>query len=386
MAICKAVFLDVGGTLLDMGDPEGAYRDVLQRHGYDLPPDELHRCLLDAQQTARQRRAARTNDFTVDAEKARAWRIEMASDFLRRADVKRDFEECLSDIQASWIGTSVFHLFPETRSVLAQLKEAGMTLVAVSNWESRLVQLCASHSIAQYLDHILASEAEGYIKPGTRLFELALERADVGPNDVVHVGDSMLEDIQSAESVGIKSVLVRRRGAKQRQSAVVGPDSIDAAPSGHSPCIPSLEPLPRLVTAKAWLRGKVTTGKGEARGFTQIPWVRQQLIGKLGFEPYPGTLNVRIEETDGIVAWMALRARPGIDIEPEDGFCAARCYPVDVEGQIRAAIILPLVAGYSADVVEVVGPVSLRDALGLSDGSAVTLAVCLASQASSALR
>jgi 2-phosphoglycolate phosphatase len=69
-----------------------------------------------------------------------------------------------------------------------------------------------------------------------------------------------------------------------------------------------------------------------------------------------------------------LRDTPGLPIVPPDGsWCAARAYRVRLNDRIPAAIVLPEVAGYPGEQVEVVAGVSLRDALALADGDAVSV-------------
>ncbi len=118
------------------------------------------------------------------------------------------------------------------------------------------------------------------------------------------------------------------------------------------------------------IRGVVREGKGEARKFTQLSWVLQQIRDKLGFDTYPGTLNL---ETNDDSALEALRATSGIAIEPAPGFCAARCYRVRLNGQVDAVWIVPEVEGYPADQIELIAGVSLRDTLHLKDGNIVTV-------------
>lgn len=118
------------------------------------------------------------------------------------------------------------------------------------------------------------------------------------------------------------------------------------------------------------LSGIVRSGQGEAREFTQLDWVRAQFIAKLGFEPYPGTLN--LETSDG-AAPAALRTARGIIIEPAPSFCAARCYRVKLNGRVDAVWIVPEVADYPHGQVELIAPISLREALGLKDGTVVTV-------------
>ena len=44
------------------------------------------------------------------------------------------------------------------------------------------------------------------------------------------------------------------------------------------------------------LSGTVVSGRGEGRKYVELEWVKQQVKEKLGFDPYPGTLNLRLDE------------------------------------------------------------------------------------------
>jgi CTP-dependent riboflavin kinase len=125
--------------------------------------------------------------------------------------------------------------------------------------------------------------------------------------------------------------------------------------------------------AVAVVRGRVARGEGEGAAFTQLAWARAAFVRLLGIDPFPGTLNLAPEDA---AAWAALRARPGIAIPPPDAtFCAARAWKVRVAGRIDAAIVVPEVAGYPDDKIEIIAAVSLRDALGLVDGDVVAVEV-----------
>lgn len=357
----RAVFLDVGGTLLEMGSPEQAYCDILAQHGHRVSPEQVSGWLEQARlETRRRFPPAPSPDHTISAERELARRQAMVETFLGLVGVTDRFDACRGAIRDSWLGTTVFRVFPEAVSVLAQLKRAGLVLGVVSNWEPRLAQLCANHGLAAHLDFILASEAEGFAKPGPRLFQMALERAGVEPGEALHVGDNLVEDVRAAESLGIRAVLVQRQGQPRAE---------------HSPTVTSLEAVVPLATAAAWIKGRVESGRGEAAGFTALGWVQRQVARRLGFRPYPGTLNLRLVDEQELATWRWLQQQPGVPIEPSPGYCAARCFRVSVEGRYEAAIVLPLVPHYPPDVVEVLAPLSLRQALGLADGTAVTLAV-----------
>jgi CTP-dependent riboflavin kinase len=58
---------------------------------------------------------------------------------------------------------------------------------------------------------------------------------------------------------------------------------------------------------------------------------------------------------------------------PDD--CDARCFHVVIEGQVDAAIVLPEVAGYPLNQVEVIATICVRDALGIDDGDWLSLEI-----------
>lgn len=123
--------------------------------------------------------------------------------------------------------------------------------------------------------------------------------------------------------------------------------------------------------------GRVASGRGEARHFTTLDWVRDALVRALAIEPFPGTLNLVLdagEFPDGI---RPLAAAGGVLLSPPPGssWCAGRCHPVRVGGRFPAAAVVPLVDGYPDHQLEVVCALSLRESLGLSDGDRLDVEV-----------
>ncbi len=105
--------------------------------------------------------------------------------------------------------------------------------------------------------------------------------------------------------------------------------------------------------------------------------MRGQCRDKLGFAPFPGTLNLRADA----VALDALRLvaiEQGVEITPPTAdFCPARALPLEINGE-PAAAILPEAEGFAgeahgADVIELIAPLALKEKLHLRDGDGVTL-------------
>ncbi len=130
---------------------------------------------------------------------------------------------------------------------------------------------------------------------------------------------------------------------------------------------------------KQVLKGRVVSGAKKAAFFTQLDWVLQQCLEKLGFKPFPGTLNIEILP-ESILDVESIQKEKGIELVPPDqihsGFCTAQVLPVSI-GMANAAIIIPSekVRIHGKNIIEVIAPMSLKDALNVNDGDIVTLII-----------
>jgi riboflavin kinase len=127
------------------------------------------------------------------------------------------------------------------------------------------------------------------------------------------------------------------------------------------------------------LEGKVFTGYGEGAYYISRESYRKQFIEKLGFDPYPGTLNLKLVTDYDVKARNELEAYPGVEIEgfrDEDRtFGSVKCYPVIMENQVKGALILALRSHYDASVLEIIAPLPLRKHLKLKEGQKVKVEV-----------
>lgn len=99
------------------------------------------------------------------------------------------------------------------KEALAQLRAEGVTTGIITNGYSYFQELkIAHHGFVGLTDFVLVSEAVGAHKPDTRIFQIALERAEAEASEAWHVGDHLVNDIAGAERVGIASVLYDPKG------------------------------------------------------------------------------------------------------------------------------------------------------------------------------
>lgn len=121
------------------------------------------------------------------------------------------------------------------------------------------------------------------------------------------------------------------------------------------------------------LKGRVVSGLGEGSAFTELGWARDAFREQLGFEPWPGTFNIELDDRRWAEALG--EAGSGIEISPPEGFCAARCYRAVLGGALSGAVVVPEVEGYPLNKIEFLAPVGVREELGLSDGDRVEILV-----------
>ena len=97
--------------------------------------------------------------------------------------------------------------------------------------------------------------------------------------------------------------------------------------------------------------------------------MRKQFISNLAIDPYPGTLNLEIVDPESLQSFIALKAKRGIEITPEDpSFCSAQCYPVLIGGRLKGAIVFPMVNGYPENKMELIAPQNIKEALSMKAG------------------
>jgi riboflavin kinase len=123
------------------------------------------------------------------------------------------------------------------------------------------------------------------------------------------------------------------------------------------------------------IKGTVFSGKGEGAKYAKLTWVRKQIREKLGFDPYPGTLNIRLASDQSARLQNMLRKIRGIEILPEKGFHSAKCFKALLMGKIECAVVFPAVTDYPKSVVELVAPENLKEKLGLKDGDVIEFTI-----------
>ena len=122
------------------------------------------------------------------------------------------------------------------------------------------------------------------------------------------------------------------------------------------------------------ITGRIVSGVKKGAFFTQLDWVQEQCQKKLGFKPYPGTLNLEITAED-LPIIESLEHKKGIElISPDPKFCNAKAFAVTL-GEIKGAIIIPeeKVRIHPKTIIEIVASLKIKEALNVKDGDIINV-------------
>jgi 2-haloalkanoic acid dehalogenase type II len=120
--------------------------------------------------------------------------------------------------EAETLAAEAFEVFFDARNDVAYFEgtlealealSRRYTLAALSNGNADIRRLGLERIFAFHFN----AEGVGAPKPQPAMFEAALQRAGLGPEQAVHIGDHAVDDVQGAAAVGMKTVWVNESGA-----------------------------------------------------------------------------------------------------------------------------------------------------------------------------
>lgn len=124
------------------------------------------------------------------------------------------------------------------------------------------------------------------------------------------------------------------------------------------------------------IQGTVSGGLGEGQYYLAQPEYLSQIEEKLGFRPFPGTLNITVAEDEyskmDLVPQSAIIQIGGFEADGRT-FGRADCIPAEIAGT-ECAIVIPQ-RSHHRDVLEIISEKRLRKMLALEDGDRVMVRI-----------
>jgi putative hydrolase of the HAD superfamily len=214
----KIVFFDAGETILH---PHPSFSElfasVCRDAGHQVTTGDVEEVqarlaphLMDLEHDADDEDARPYAGSSLDEGEARRFWLYLYRRFVAELGLRDD---SLPDaLFAKFTDLATYKLFDDVAPALRELHEDGLRLGLISNFERWLEELLVELDVGHLFDVTLISGVAGIEKPDSRMYELALHKAGVTPDEAVHVGDSPSMDAEPAAAVGMKVVLLDRAG------------------------------------------------------------------------------------------------------------------------------------------------------------------------------
>ncbi len=122
------------------------------------------------------------------------------------------------------------------------------------------------------------------------------------------------------------------------------------------------------------IEGIVFSGKGEGKSYVVL--YRDVIRKYLGFDPYPGTLNILIDDVSSINKIFGSIQLVYVVPPPTPKLHAVLVRAIILKHKNRDFLVYalrPLIDQYYSNAVELIAPINLRQRLGLEDGDSVEL-------------
>ena len=171
----KAVFFDVGGTLLRVHPSVGdVYATHARDFGFTGSADDLNR---EFKQEWSNMGGMESLGRQKGLEVERAFWKELVRRVFEAHGGLNDFDRYFDHIYDVFRSKESWRVFEDVTEsgLLDQLKNNGTVLGVVSNWDSRLPEILKNTGLASYFNFILASTVVGSAKPDRRYFSGSAE-------------------------------------------------------------------------------------------------------------------------------------------------------------------------------------------------------------------
>lgn len=206
------VFLDLYQTLAYFHpERELRQRDVLRELGFQVELDAVRRAYIEADHDYTLV-GMKTPLYNMTREERHLVYVRFQEVLLRSLGLDHAVSMAEKIYRRYWELDRKLRLYPDVAPALTELKQRGYKLGLITNVTDDPTKDVEIIGLTKWLDAMVASCLERCDKPDPRIFEIAMKKLGVSPEEAVHVGDQWLSDAEGASSAGMKGILLDRYG------------------------------------------------------------------------------------------------------------------------------------------------------------------------------
>jgi putative hydrolase of the HAD superfamily len=213
----RCVLFDAVGTLIYADPPVSAvYAAAARSFGLNLDESIVKDRFATAFAKQYAGSSVDTDDTTSEYRERGRWRAIVADVFVEIAPCDALFE-CLWNHFArptSW------RLYEDAAVCWQSLKRAGFQVGIASNFDQRLLAICAGLPPLDHCEYIFPSSQLGWRKPAALFFRAIEEAMALKPDELMLVGDDWDGDYLAATSAGWHAVYLQRNGDSAASNSI----------------------------------------------------------------------------------------------------------------------------------------------------------------------
>ena len=209
----QVISFDVGFTLIYTEPPVGTiYAKIASRFGYHLNGEEVNSRFRETWKTKSSRDQKEKMKALANEDQAYQWWKGIVKESLGNKVDPGDVDDIFSICFQEYAKGDHWRLYPEVLPTLTTLRSMGFRLVVLSNWDRRLLRTLKDLRLDNFFEKIYISTLIGYAKPDPQAFQYVIDDLKVPSQEVLHVGDTLDEDILGAQQANIRVVCIDRSG------------------------------------------------------------------------------------------------------------------------------------------------------------------------------
>jgi len=205
----RAVVFDAGGTLIYPADPVGeTYARFAKSHGFRLSSETVDIAFREAMKSSCPREKV---TIPTDGNDRKWWKQVVRRSLPDSAFPEtKAFEAFFEEVYLYFAKPEAWGVYPEVTEVLEDLRDRGLDMVVLSNWDQRLHAVLDGHGLGEWLPQRFISAELGWEKPDSAIYRHVAETMRLSPESFLSVGDDAKNDVEAPRKAGWKAVQIER--------------------------------------------------------------------------------------------------------------------------------------------------------------------------------
>ncbi len=209
----KVIFLDAVGTLFGVKGSVGeVYSQIAQEFGIKVNAKTINQTFFSCFKASPPPIFPGIDEQDIPQSEFEWWRTIAYQTFEKAGIIAQfsDFSSFFSELYIHFGTAEPWFVYSDVVASLQKWQKMGIELGIISNFDSRIYSVLQDLELRNFFSSITISTQVGVAKPDPKIFAIALEKHNCSPTAAWHIGDSINEDYQAANTAGLRGIWINR--------------------------------------------------------------------------------------------------------------------------------------------------------------------------------